>query len=118
MMRTNVTLLEMIAWFSIWRPCYAFFDLSTRGAMKVMRDTHFDPHIVEEPYLAYKSEIKRLVPKDRLLVFDVTKHNMTHLRDFLGKPAPPGAEQALPRSIRTKHEWSNDGVWINMKDTQ
>jgi len=63
----------------------------------------------EEAYIAAQDEIRRIVPPERLLVFDVRRHGWSDLTQFLGVPAQP-VDRAFPHP-RSKDSWTNDSVW-------
>uniref|UniRef100_A0A7S1S4D8 Uncharacterized protein n=1 Tax=Alexandrium catenella TaxID=2925 RepID=A0A7S1S4D8_ALECA len=71
----------------------------------------------EESYLGHQNEIRMLVPKERLLEFDVTKHSWEDLDRFLGRDSGR-AGTPFPKP-RTKETRTNDIVlesnWRNTR---
>jgi len=86
-------------------------DMNTfyRGTFKVWGQ--------EEAYLAHIDEIRRVVPQERLMEFDVKKHGYSELAAFLSMEpkAPNGTDLAgkrLPQA-RSKASWTNDVLFDN-----
>eukprot|EP00747_Dinoflagellata_sp_TGD_P038604 gnl/TRDRNA2_/TRDRNA2_139771_c1_seq1.p1 gnl/TRDRNA2_/TRDRNA2_139771_c1~~gnl/TRDRNA2_/TRDRNA2_139771_c1_seq1.p1 ORF type:complete len:170 (-),score=27.10 gnl/TRDRNA2_/TRDRNA2_139771_c1_seq1:111-590(-) len=59
----------------------------------------------------YHDWIRSLVPKDRLLEFDVKKHGWQELCEFLGYPVPP---TKFPHSQVTNLGWKVIGILIHL----
>jgi len=73
-------------------PMYLEFNVFHRGTLKI--------NGTEEAYLAHLDEIRRLVPRDRLLEFDVARHGWAELANFLGDGVSPPAGRPFPRTRR------------------
>merc|ERR1711920_369921 len=65
----------------------------------------------EEAYLAHIDEIRRLLPKGRLLDFNVKKHGWRELLGFLGTSGPPEGTP-FPRP-RQKNMRTNEPLFEN-----
>lgn len=98
--------LEMFGFYSFFRFIYGDprSKLPFRGTHKIGPWRH-----TEEAYLAHMDEIMRLVPPERLLIFDVRKHGWNDLTRFLGFPDKP-AGKLFPHP-RSKNSFTNDAVW-------
>merc|ERR1712232_540818 len=105
----QASLREMICFYSFFRFIYGHPEskIPFRGTNKV--STAEGHSFAEEAYLAHMDEIRRMVPKERLLIFDIRKHGWDQVTEFLGLPRQPvGRKFPHPRS---KKSFTNDAVW-------
>jgi len=104
----QASLLEMFCFYSFFRNSYGHPEtkVAFRGTNKISAG---EDGYVEEAYLAAMDEIRRLVPPERLLIFDVRNHGWNDLTRFLGFPDQP-AGRSFPHP-RSKKSFTNDAVW-------
>jgi len=103
------TLSRLLAFHTYYKHVYgkrAAF-LFIRGTNKISSIATDPGNFSEEAYVAHVDEIRRLVPPERLLEFDVRRHGFPELSKFLDLPAPSGR---LPHP-RSKDSFSNDPSW-------
>jgi len=107
---SETTALEMFGFYAFFKFFYTHpgANIFIRGTNKVGSVSTGDRE-VDETFLAALDEIRRTVPPERLLIFDVRKHGWPDLTKFLGLPDQP-AGKPFPHP-RSKNSWTNDTVW-------